>query len=86
MPELTLHPPTTPVTPVVIEMPGIADGKPVFAFPPDAVLEIEHVAAWLRVSERTAEALDINWFYLGTRTRRCFARDVVAFCEQHRAA
>ena len=55
---------------------------PVLAYPPEAILELPHVAAWLRVSERTVERLDIPFALLGARTKRYLARDVIAFLEK----
>ena len=62
-----------------------SDG-PVIAYPENAVLEIGHVAAWLRVSERTVERLDIPFALLGKRTKRYLARDVIAYLEAKRVA
>lgn len=55
-----------------------SDG-PVLAYPPEAILELPHVAAWLRVSERTVERLDIPFALLGKRTKRYLARDVIDY-------
>ena len=52
---------------------------PVVSYPPEAVLEIEHVAAWLRIGVRKVEQLDIPYVLLGTRTRRYLAADVIDF-------
>jgi hypothetical protein len=59
---------------------AIADPK-VRAYPPEAVLTIEQVAAWLQISKRTAEKLHIPCLYLGTRTRRYVARDVLKYLD-----
>lgn len=60
--------------------------KPVVAYPETAVLELGHVAAWLRVSERTVERLDIPFALLGKRTKRYLARDVIEYLEKKRVA
>lgn len=52
---------------------------PVISYPPEAVLEIEHVAAWLRIGISTAEKLDIPCAELGTRTHRYLAADVIDY-------
>lgn len=52
---------------------------PVVSYPPEAVLEIEHVAAWLRIGVRTVEMLDIPCVMLGVRTRRYVAADVIDY-------
>jgi hypothetical protein len=57
---------------------------PVLAYPPEAVLEIGHVAAWLRVSERTVERLDIPFTLLGKRTKRYLARHVLEYLDRRR--
>jgi hypothetical protein len=49
---------------------------------PETVLTIEQVAEWLQVSKRSAEELHLPCFYLGTRTRRYLAKDVLAFIER----
>jgi hypothetical protein len=49
-------------------------------------LEIAHVAAWLRVSERTIERLDIPFALLGKRTKRYLAADVIEFLHNRRVA
>lgn len=56
-----------------------APTSPVIAYEPTAVLEIEHVAAWLRVSVRMVERLDIPCIMLGDRTRRYLASDIVEY-------
>jgi hypothetical protein len=61
-----------------------AEEAPVISYPPEAILEIGHVAAWLRVSERTVERLDIPFALLGKRTKRFLGRDVLAFIEKKR--
>lgn len=59
---------------------------PVIAYEPTAVLEIEHVAAWLRISVRMVERLDIPCVMLGDRTRRYVAADVLAYLRKRQAA
>lgn len=60
-----------------------SDGM-VLAYPETAILELAHVAAWLRVSERTVEPLDIPFALLGKRTKRFLARDVLDYLEKRR--
>lgn len=60
--------------------------EPVFAYPETAILEIAHVAAWLRVSERSVERLDIPFTLLGKRTKRYLARDVIEYMTKRRVA
>lgn len=57
---------------------------PVLAYPETAILEIAHVAAWLRVSERTVERLDIPFTLLGKRTKRYLARHVLEYLDSRR--
>ena len=52
------------------------------AYPPDAVLEIHDVADWLHISTRQVERLQIPCFFLGTRTRRWLAKDVITYMEK----
>lgn len=56
--------------------------EPVLAYPETAILELPHVAAWLRISERSVEGLDIPFALLGQRTKRYLAKDVIAFLEK----
>lgn len=55
------------------------DEGPVVSHPGEAVLDIEHVARWLRVGVRTVEKLDIPYALLGTRTRRYLGADVIEY-------
>lgn len=59
---------------------------PVISYPPEAVLEIRHVADWLRVGESTVERLDIPCVFLGTRSKRYVAKDVLAYLEGRKTA
>lgn len=59
---------------------------PVLAYPETAILEIAHVAAWLRISERSVERLDIPFTLLGKRTKRYLARDVIEYMTKRRVA
>lgn len=61
------------------ELPEIMEVKeqPVISYPPEAVLEIQHVAAWLRVSKRQAEREHIPCFYIGPRRRRFLGEAVI---------
>jgi len=52
--------------------------RPVVSFPPDAVLDVGHVAAALGVSPRTVERLDLPCIYLGAHIRRFLWADVLA--------
>ena len=63
---------------------GSPADSPVFAYPETAVLELAHVAQWLRISERQVERLDIPFSLLGKRTKRYLARDVIAYLERKR--
>lgn len=62
--------------------------RAVYAFPPDAVLDVEHVALWLGISVKTAEALPIKWLPIGGRgkkrqrfLRRAMAKHVIEYLE-----
>ena len=59
---------------------------PVISYPPTAVLELHHVADWLRVGESTVERLDIPSVFLGTRTKRYLGSDVWAYLEKRKTA
>ncbi len=59
---------------------------PVISYPETAVLELQHVAEWLRISERQVERLDIPFALLGKRTKRYLARDVIEYLEKKRVA
>lgn len=60
---------------------------PVISYPPEAVLEIHHVADWLRVGETKVEEMDIPHFYMGSRTKRYLAKKVLEHIEKmHEAA
>lgn len=63
-----------------------ADDGAVIAYPETAILELEHVAAWLRISERQVERLDIPFALLGKRTKRYLARDVIEYLARKRIA
>jgi len=82
-------------TPLRIEQGGPVDPRigtvlepegPVFAYPETAILEIAHVAAWLRISERSVERLDIPFALLGKRTKRYLAKDVLEYLAKRRVA
>lgn len=60
--------------------------SPVLSYPPEAILELKHVADWLRVGERTAEKLDIPCVFLGTRTKRYLGKDVLAYLDKRKSA
>lgn len=49
------------------------------SYPPDAVLTVEEVAAWLGVSEKTVSRYGIKRIRLGGRTTRYLAEDVYAY-------
>lgn len=72
---------------IVAGGPGELDSDgPVLAYPAEAILEIAHVAAWLRVSERTVERLDIPFALLGKRTKRYLGKDVLEYLAKRRVA
>lgn len=54
----------------------------VAAFPPDALLTVDQVAGWLRVSERTVGRLPIRSLVIGKRLRRWRVRDVRGYLER----
>lgn len=77
--------------PVVAEVPpldvhGEEQLSPVYAFPETAILKLEHVAAWLGISPRQVERLDIPFVLLGKRTKRYLARHVIEYMEKRRVA
>ncbi|MGI8497584.1 MAG: helix-turn-helix transcriptional regulator [Gemmatimonadaceae bacterium] len=49
------------------------------AYPANAILTIEQVASWLQISVRSVERLNLRCIFLGTRTRRYLAEDILAF-------
>lgn len=61
-------------------------GKVAVAHPPEAVLNIAQVAEWLQVSTRTVERLDIPCVFLGARTRRYLAKDILKYMDQRKAS
>lgn len=52
---------------------------------PNPVLTREEVAAWLKVKPRQVQRLGIPCVTLGRKTKRYFARDVLAWLETHRS-
>jgi hypothetical protein len=56
------------------------------AYPPETILTATECAAWLGVSKRSFERLDVPCVYLGTRTRRYLAADVLRWFEKRRRA
>jgi hypothetical protein len=75
--------------PVVAEVPpldvhGEKQLSPVYAFPETAILGLPHVAAWIGISSRQVERLDIPFSLLGKRTKRYLGRDVIEFMEKKR--
>lgn len=60
--------------------------KPVISYPPEAVLDIEQVAAWLQISKRSAERLHLPCLYLGTRTRRFLGSTVLEYLKKRELA
>lgn len=56
------------------------DREPI-AYPDNAVLELEHVAKWLRVHPKTAETLPIRCKRVGERTRRYLGKWVREYME-----
>lgn len=61
--------------------PAREDGTPV-AYPREAILTTEEVAAWLRVSPRKLEGMDVPCSFLGARTRRYVAGTVLDWLER----
>ena len=57
-------------------------GKPVLAFPPEAVLTRQQVAAWLGVDVETVDRLPIRRRKLGRRTVRYLAKWVLEYLER----
>lgn len=60
--------------------------SPVVSHPPEAVLEIKHVAEWLRMGVRSVEKLDIPCVFLGTRSKRYIGKDVLDYLEKRKTA
>jgi hypothetical protein len=52
--------------------------------PPDAVLTRDEVCAWLKVRPRQVDRWGIPCVYLGPKSKRWLAKDVLAWLEQHR--
>jgi len=52
--------------------------RPVVLYPPEAVLDVDHVALALGVSPRTVERLDLPCIYLGAHIRRFLWSEVLA--------
>jgi hypothetical protein len=55
------------------------------AYPPDAVLTVHQVAAWLAVSERQVQRLPLKRIHVGERTTRYLARHVYEWLEARAA-
>ena len=53
-----------------------------YAYPPEAVLTGDQVAAWLQISTKTLESLAIKSAKIGHRTRRYLARHVIEYLER----
>lgn len=51
---------------------------------PDAVLTREEVCAWLKCNPRQVDRWGIPVVYLGPKSKRWLARDVLAWLDQHR--
>ena len=60
----------------------ISPDIPVRAYPPEAVLELPHVAEWMRSSEDSVDRMDIPCFYIGTKSKRFLAKHVLARIEE----
>lgn len=56
----------------------MANAEPI-TYPPDAILRVEDVAKWLKVSRSTVYRLPIKSVSLGHRTRRFLAADVIEY-------
>jgi hypothetical protein len=57
----------------------------VTAYPRDAVLTVEEVAAWLAVSERQVQRLPLKRIHVGERTTRYLAQHVYEWLEARAA-
>ena len=55
------------------------------AYPPEAVLTLGEVAAWLAVSQRQVQRLPLKRIHLGERTTRYLARHVYEWLEERAA-
>jgi len=51
---------------------------------PDDILTARQVAAWLQITRRQLQRLEIPYMDLGVKNRRYLARDVLAWLVQHR--
>lgn len=60
--------------------------EPPISYAPTAILEARHVAAWLRVSERMVDRLDVPCVYLGDRTKRYVASHVLEWLGKKKIA
>ena len=54
------------------------------AYADNAILTAAQVAEWIGVSMRKFERMDVPCIYLGTRTRRYLAKDVIRWLEKAR--
>ena len=52
---------------------------------PDAILDLRDVAEWLKVKPRQVVRLGVPQLDLGRKTKRYFAKDVLAWLEAKRA-
>jgi len=52
---------------------------------PDAILDLRDVAEWLKVKPRQVVRLGVPELDLGRKTKRYFAKDVLAWLEAKRA-
>lgn len=64
---------------------GVAMSEPK-AYPDSAILTARQVAEWIGVSMRKFERMDVPCIYLGTKTRRYLAKDVIRWLEARRIA
>jgi hypothetical protein len=51
------------------------------AIEPNAVYDVDQVAALLQMGVRSVERLPLSWFFIGTRTRRVMGSDLLAYVE-----
>jgi len=60
--------------------------RPIVTYPPEAVLDVDHVAAALGVSVSTVDRSDLPCFYLGAHKRRYLWGAVLKHLDKKSAA
>lgn len=63
----------------------MTDPRPITTFPPDAILDVAHVAQMLGVSVRTVQSLDLRYHRVGT-FRKYICREVLEDIEKMKGA